>query len=417
MKIRYSCVTCGRTTETADVIYECPHCAKETVPDAALGFPRGCLSVPFAPPAGLRKGSSIDPLSFLPLPVTHWQSFPAGGTPLVQPERLRQETGFPGLWLKNDTLNMSGSLKDRASLLVAEQALAYGEKRVVLASTGNAGVSMACVGAACGLEVILFVPAAAPRAKLLQSLLYGARVVPVKGTYDDAFALSISFSREFGGINRNTAFNPFTVEGKKTVSLEIYNQLGCAAPDVVYVPTGDGVIYSGACKGFSDLAEAGLIGKMPRMIVVQAEGSNAIARSARTGRETVIPGTSTIADSLSVCRPAAGTMALAFLRRSAGKAIEVSDAEISAAQAELARDAGFFVEPSSAAAWAGFMKDRGSLDPGARIVVLLTGTGFKDTAAAEKLVSLPAACPADLESSARLLADVYGVRATRQGAA
>jgi threonine synthase len=232
----------------------------------------------------------------------------------------------------------------------------------------------------------------------------------VQGTYDDAFGLSIAFTKAFGGINRNTAFNPFTVEGKKTVSLEIYNQLGSRAPHVVYVPTGDGVIFSGACKGFADLQAAGLIEKMPRMIVVQAEGSNAIALSWREDRETVIPRTSTIADSLSVCRPAAGAMALGFLKRSAGRAVEVTDAEISAAQAELARDAGLFMEPSSAAAWAGFRKDRRNLDPGARVIVLLTGTGFKDTAAAEKLVTMPAPCAPDLQSAARLLSDAYGIR-------
>ncbi|MGA2378179.1 MAG: threonine synthase [Spirochaetia bacterium] len=412
MKVRYSCVTCGRTLDADEVVYECPHCARETAGlDKESGFPRGCLSVPFMPAEAYRKGDKAEVFSFLPLPVTRWQSFPAGDTPLVLPERLRQGSGFRELWLKNDTLNMSGSLKDRASLLVAEQALAHGEKRVVLASTGNAGASMACVGAACGLEVILFVPSAAPRAKLLQSLLYGARVVPVQGTYDDAFGLSIAFTRTFGGINRNTAFNPFTVEGKKTVSLEIYNQLGFRAPNVVYVPTGDGVIFSGACKGFADLQAAGLIDKMPLMIVVQAEGSNAIALSWKNDRETVIPATSTIADSLSVCRPAAGAMALGFLRRGPGRAVEVTDAEISTAQADLAREAGLFVEPSSAAAWAGFMKDRGNLDPGARVVVLLTGTGFKDTAAAEKLVTMPAPCAADLQSAARLLADTYGIRA------
>jgi threonine synthase len=269
---------------------------------------------------------------------------------------------------------------------------------------------MACVGAAYGLEVILFVPAAAPRAKLLQSLLFGARVVPVQGTYDDAFGLSIAFTRTFGGINRNTAFNPFTVEGKKTVSLEIYNQLGGRAPDVVYVPTGDGVIFSGACKGFADLMAAGLIDSMPLMVVVQAEGSNAIALSWRKGHETVIPRTSTIADSLSVCRPAAGTMALGFLRRGAGRAVEVTEAEIRDAQADLAREAGLFVEPSSAVGWAGVLKDRAQVDPGARIVVLLTGTGFKDTAAAEKLVSMPASCAPDLQSAVQLLSDIYGIR-------
>jgi threonine synthase len=407
-EVRYACVTCGRTLESSEIVYLCPHCSRE--PSDASGYPRGCLSVVCAPAQAQRAGSEADPASFLPLPLTRWASFPAGSTPLVAPALLRARTGFPELWLKNDSVSMSGSLKDRASILVAEQALAVGEKRVALASTGNAGASMACAGAACGLQVILFVPAAAPRAKLLQSLLYGARVVPVKGTYDDAFSLSISYTTRFGGINRNTAYNPFTVEGKKTVSLEIYNQLGFQAPDVVYVPTGDGVIFSGACKGFSDLRDAGLIGRLPVMVLVQAEGSNAIVRSVREGRQTVISRTSTIADSLSVCRPAAGAMALGYLERSGGRAVEVTDPEIQEAQADLARAAGLFVEPSSAAAWAGFLKDRPSVDPRSRVVVLLTGTGFKDTAAAEKLVTMPTPCEPDLQSAARFLSEQYGIR-------
>ncbi len=258
MKIRYACVTCHRTLESEEIVYECPWCAAAAKKDGpAEGFSRGYLSVVWRPGARMAPGSPVDPLQFLPFPIRDLPSYPAGNTPLVYPAILQKKTGFPRLSFKNDTLNPSGSLKDRASLLVAAQAWVHGEKRVALASTGNAGASMAGAGAAFGLDVVLFVPGSAPRAKLLQSLLYGARVVPVKGTYDDAFSLSMAYTREYGGINRNTAYNPFTVEGKKTVSLELYNQLGCRVPDVVYVPTGDGVIFSGACKGFADLVEAG----------------------------------------------------------------------------------------------------------------------------------------------------------------
>jgi threonine synthase len=407
VNVSYRCVTCGATLASDEVVYECPACTGAA--SSATGFPRGYLSVDAPIPDRVRPGLLVDPFALLPLAVQDWRSFPAGETPLVQPQRLRTTVGFKNLFLKNDTLNPSGSLKDRASLLVAAQARQHGVTSVALASTGNAGASMACAGAAYGLQVILFVPAAAPRAKLLQSLLYGARVVPVQGTYDAAYSLSIAYTRSFGGINRNTAFNPFTVEGKKTVSIEMYNQLGGAVPDVVYVPTGDGVIVSGVCKGFADLHSAGFTDRVPVIVAVQAEGSDAIFRSMRDGRETVLERTSTIADSLAVERPAAGAMALGLLKKY-GRAIEVSDAEASAAQAELCREAGVFVEPSSAVAWAGFRKDRENIDPAARVVVLLTGTGFKDTAAAEKLVSLPAPCPPDLESAARLLADVYDVR-------
>ena len=147
------------------------------------------------------------------------------------------------------------------------------------------------------------------------------------------------------------------------------------------------------------------------MVAVQAQGSNAIHRSWQEGQEVVLAGTSTIADSLSVSRPAAGAMALQYLKRTNGRTREVTDAEISAAQAQLAREAGLFVEPSSAAAWAGFLKDKCVLDPESTVVVLLTGTGFKDTAAAEKLVTMPTPCRPDIESALRVLSDVYGMRA------
>ena len=410
MAVRYGCITCRRPVVSDAVIYECPRCAAHPAAVRAdWGYPRGYLSVVYTPSARVSRGDPVDPHRMLPIPISGIRAFPAGNTPLVEPGRLRSATGFANLYLKDDTANPSGSLKDRASLLVAKQALAAGERRVALASTGNAGASMACVGAAYGLEVVLFVPATAPRAKLLQSLLYGARVVPVRGTYDDAFELSIQYTRRRGGINRNTGWNPFTVEGKKTVSLEIYNQLGGRIPEVVYVPTGDGAIISGVFKGFADLRKIGATETMPTIVAVQAEGSNAISRAWRDGGEPVLPGTSTIADSLSVSRPAAGAMAVGCLRRYGGRAVEVTEADISAAQSALAREAGIFVEPSSAAAWAGFRQEAAIVDPRATVVVLLTGTGFKDTAAAEKLAIMPSPCAADLDSALRLLSDAYGI--------
>ncbi len=409
MSIRYECASCGREYNSRDLIYRCPACAGAAESTGA-GFQRGNLLTVFEPKKRARVGDPADAHSLLPLPMPRWAQFPAGNTPIVEPKRLREKTGFPNLFFKDDTRNPSGSLKDRASLLVAEQAASQGKKRVALASTGNAGASMACAGAACGLEVVLFVPATAPRAKLLQSLLFGARVVPVTGSYDDAFSLSIRYTDAYGGVNRNTGYNPFTIEGKKTAAVETYNQLGRIVPDVVYIPTGDGVIFSGIWKGFKDLVKAGYAKKIPALIAVQASGSNAIARSWREGREIVLERASTIADSLSVASPACGALVLSGIRESAGRAVEVEDEEIQRAQAELCRESGMFVEPSSAAAWAGFLKDSGNLDHKSRVVVLLTGTGFKDIAAAEKLASLPAPCAPDLESAVKLLESVYELR-------
>ena len=409
MTIDYRCVTCSRVFSTGDPAYTCPSCSKNHHGESPpTGFRKGNLTVIQSDEIRGNPGTFADPHSLLPIPVTLAAAYPVGNTPLLSPTRLRRRYGLTNLLLKDDSKNPSGSLKDRASILVAQQAIDVGEDTVVLASTGNAGSAMACAGAATGIRVVLFVPESAPRAKLLQSLLYGARVVPIRGTYDDAFSLSVEYSREFGGINRNTAYNPLTVEGKKTVSAEIYNQLECRVPDLVYVPAGDGVIYSGVHKGFTDLKKAGYTGSIPRLVLVQAEGSNAIAASWRNGREMILDSPSTIADSISVGSPAAGELALQALRESGGRAVQVSDREIQTAQRELCGEAGTFVEPSSAAAWAGCVKDIDSIDPEMKVVVLLTGSGFKDIDAAGELVSVPPACEPDLQAARSYIAGTYG---------
>jgi threonine synthase len=388
--ITYICTTCGKVIRTDRLIYRCPDCDGK----GSGGYQRGNLLVEsnFSPLKISREGKDpLDPLALFPYPVDFHSSFPAGNTPLARPERLNRYLGTENLYAKCEMLNPSGSYKDRASLLVAAQAKHLGIDRIVLASTGNAGAAMSCAGAALGLEIILFVPAAAPLEKLATSVYFGARVIPVKGTYDDAFALSLEYSARYGGINRNTAFNPMTIEGKKSASIEIYNQMGGEVPDLVYIPAGDGVIYSGICKGFGDLKKLGLISKLPKCIAVQARGSNALYRSWREGREVLLDSTDTIADSLSVCSPACGEPALQFMKSCSGWAVEVTDSEIAKAQADLAREGGFFTEPSSAAALAGFMRDRdeGKINKTETAVLMLTGTGYKDMKAVLKGIRMP----------------------------
>ena len=418
MNLSYKCVTCGGQFQSDEVVYLCPECgvgaAASDMAADSIGFQKGVLTMPLDLPAVLariaaqRSDGPVDPHMLLPFSVSGADVFPAGGTPLIEPARLRRRTGFPNLYFKDDSRNPSGSLKDRASLLVAEQAMLRRQNKVVLASTGNAGASMACAGAAYSLTIILFIPENAPREKYIQALSYGARVVPISGSYDDAFILSIEYTKDFGGINRNTGYNPFTIEGKKTVSIEIYNQLGCRVPDYVFIPAGDGVVYSGVYKGFSDLAETGITDRIPKLILVQAEGSNAISRSWSEGGQVVLSRVDTCADSIAVASPACGELALECLRISKGKPMEVSDNEIGHAQMDLGKESGVFVEPSSAAAWAGFLKEKKDLDPQAAVVVLLTGTGFKDMRAAEQLVNLPPSCRPDPGSARKFLINVYG---------
>jgi len=345
-----------------------------------------------------RYDSSKDGAIPLPVQAEFFPPIPVGDTPLWAPERLRVELGFPRLFLKDDTCNPSGSFKDRASYLVAAFAREKGVKEIALASTGNAASSMAAVGAAAGLKITVFLPASAPVAKRIQVLQYGAELREIQGNYDLAFDKSLEYSTATGVLSRNTAYNPLTIEGKKTVSFEIAASLRtlagsgpkAKAPDHVFVPTGDGVIIAGVFRGFEDLMKLGAIDKMPTIWAAQAEGSSAIARAmaAPAGSDPFEPtiAATTAADSISVDAPRNGYYALAKLKKYSGKAVMVSDEEIFAAQRLVSAKSGLFTEPSSACAFAGFYKVRRTIDPTATVVVMLTGSGLKDIKNAAKAV-------------------------------
>ena len=391
MKFKYVCVDCGKEYVTDKIIYQCPKCAAKQKEGE---FPLGYLKVIYDK-ADLQKLAAKDHVSiydFFPYEVPNKEVYPVGITPIVVPKRLNDKLGLKNVCCKMDAYLPSGSFKDRASQLIAAQAIAHGEKKIALASTGNAGAAMSCAGAAYGLDIILFVPETAPINKLMQSVLYGATVVPVKGSYDDAFLLSIEYTKHFGGINRNTAYNPMTIEGKKSVSIELFEQLGRKVPDVVYVPVGDGCIISGVYKGFYDLLQAGLISKIPYIVCSQSEKSNAISMAFETGEFKSIEAT-TRADSISVDIPASGRMAVQYLKEYGGWCTQVSEKEILDAQMSLVRESGIFVEPASSAAWAAFVKDIPMLEArfgkNVSVCVLLTGIGFKDMAVFDGRVKMP----------------------------
>ncbi|MDD6957098.1 MAG: pyridoxal-phosphate dependent enzyme [Sphaerochaetaceae bacterium] len=394
MKFKYVCNDCGKEFVTDKVIYTCPECSKK---NNDKEFRYGNLNVELDEKdlSVLKNKAHVTPEDFFVYPVPHKDAYPVGGTPIARPLSLSKKTGLKNLFFKLDSQLPSGSFKDRASQFVAAQALALGENKIALASTGNAGAAMCCAGAAYGLEIILFVPQTAPINKLMQSVLYGATVVPVKGTYDDAFALSIVYTENFGGINRNTAYNPMTIEGKKSVSIELFEQLGRKVPDVFYVPVGDGCIISGVAKGFYDLKKAGLIDKLPHLVAAQSEESAAISNAFNTGKFLNIDKATTRADSISVESPAAGRTAVKRLKECDGWATVVKDKDILEAQLTLAKNAGVFVEPAAATAYAALEKDASMLvekfGEDVNVGVLLTGTAFKDMAVFEGKASVPAA--------------------------
>ncbi len=380
MGFRYRCTECGREYPLKPGLYLCPVCSRHQEPHKPL---RGILEV--VPPDRALQAfrRSRNPLALLPVPPRYFPPVPMPFSRLWAPTPLRQYLGTPHLFLKDDTGNPTGSLKDRASVLVAAFARQHGLQEVVVASTGNAGSSMAGIGAASGLRVTLFIPASAPPAKLVQALQYGARVIPVQGSYDTAYDLSLAYSQRTHALSRNTAYNPLTIEGKKTVALELGLQMA-PPPAHVFVPTGDAVILAGVYRGFQDLIRAGMLQGMPRVYAVQAQGSNALARALRQGDFGTPQKARTLADSIAVEIPRNGYYALRLLNLYQGTVVEVTDQEILEAQHLLASKAGLFAEPAAAAALAGFLQVRSRIPTGDPVVLLITGNGLKDIDAARQ---------------------------------
>ncbi len=380
MEFSYRCSVCNASYDITPDLTVCPDCSNQQQKEQPL---TGVLEVELHGVSDIQFAVS----DLLPVEPVYFPPIPVGNTPLWEPANLRRTVGFNRLFIKDDGSNPTASFKDRASFLVSAAAIKFNIQDITLASTGNAGSSMAGVGAAAGQRITLFLPKTAPQAKLVQSLQYGARVFRVNGNYDMAYAMSIKFSKRNGGMNRNSAYNPLTIEGKKTVSLELFKQLG-RAPDVLFVSVGDGCILSGVYKGFRDLKYLGLIPSIPRIIGVQAETSDALFRAFNTGKFENKP-TSTIADSICVDVPCNGIHALTQLKRFNGEMMTVSDDEIILAQAFLSKSAGLFTEPAGAAAFAGFQKAAPELDPKAVIVILTTGNGLKDSASATLGIHMP----------------------------
>ncbi len=380
MDFNFRCSICNTTYAISPELTVCPGCSRLQKKDQPL---TGILEVELH--GNIDTSFSI--FDLLPIEPEFFPSIPVGNTPLWEPENLRQSTGFRRLFIKDDGSNPTASFKDRASFLVSAAAKKFNISDITLASTGNAGSSMAGVGAAAGQNITLFLPETAPAAKLVQALQYGAKVYRVGGNYDMAYDMSLAFSQQKGGINRNTAYNPLTIEGKKTVSLELFKQLG-QAPDIIFVAVGDGCILSGVYKGFRDLHDLGMIEEIPKIIGVQAETSDALYRAFSTGKFENRP-TSTIADSICVDVPRNGNHALAQLKRYNGEMMSVTDTEIIQAQARLSSSTGLFTEPAGAASFAGFQKAAPGIDPNKLIVVLATGNGLKDSTSAILGIEVP----------------------------
>jgi threonine synthase len=336
------------------------------------------------------------------LPIDDWSFLPpltVGWTPIYDCKKLAQRWGIGQLLIKDDGRNPTASFKDRPSALAVVKAKEAGASVITTASSGNDGSALAGICASVGMESVIFVPAYAPPPKIAQLQIYGATVVIVEGTYDEAYDLCIEAARRFGWYQRSTGYNPFTREGKKTAALEIAEQLNWNVPDKVFVAVGDGNIISGLWKGFNDLRRIDFIDRLPQMIGAQSETASAIVDAANGDGIVRVAPAHTVADSINVGKPRDATAAVRAIRDSGGRGVTISDDQMVAAIPRLARETGVFVEPAAAAAYAGFVKlcESGSIKSDERVLLMLTGNGLKDVDTARRAVSEPMRVAPDIE--------------------
>jgi threonine synthase len=396
--VGFKCVECADTYDVAEIEYVCPACGgnldvlydydwiSKRLSRDSLSADRDFSMWRYRTLLPIAEASRVPPLS-------------VGWTPVYDCPRLASQYGIGKLLIKDEGRNPTGSLKDRPSALAVVKAREAGQDVIAAASSGNAGSALAGMCASTQLRSVIFVPSSIPPAKLAQLQVYGANIAMVKGSYDQAYDLCLAAAHEFNWYQRNTGYNPYMTEGKKTASFEIGEQLNWEVPDKVFVAMGDGCIIGGLWKGFCDLRQLGFIERLPQMIGVQAENAAAIV-AALDGHDPVNEATAlTIADSICVVKPRDATKAMRAIRESAGFGIKVSDDEILAAISELARATGVFVEPSSAAAFAGFVKscEAGVIKSDERVLLMLTGNGLKDVNAVLRTSKAPNCYPPILE--------------------
>jgi threonine synthase len=392
--LHLKCLICGKTYQPDEIEYVCPDHGSEGIVDVQYDYER--IGRSFSRD-DLRRSTEHTIWRYKPLlPIALNAAVPpltVGWTPLYQTDRLAGELGLSHLWVKDDGRLPTASFKDRASAIAVVKAQEKGAQVVTTASTGNAAAALSGLCASVKQPNVIFVPETAPQAKIAQLLTFGSTVMLVKGTYDDAFELCMQAAQTYGWYNRNTGYNPYMSEGKKTVSFEICEQLGWQAPDRIFVSVGDGCIIGGVHKGLKDLLALGWIDRMPKLMGIQAEGSAYLYEAWKNGEDVLTKppvAANTIADSISAGLPRDRIKALAAVTETGGAYLTVTDEEILAAIPALARGCGVFAEPAGAAAFAGLVKavNRGLVAPDERIVVINTGNGLKDVASAMKAVDL-----------------------------
>ncbi len=406
---KLECVICGAKYNADEVEYNCPACGDEGILDVIFDYEK--ISSLYGTSFNDLVDTSVPTLWRYKklLPVELNSAVPESGvgfTPLYKAERLRKLLGVNNLFIKDDGRNPTASLKDRASAVGIVKAMEKGVKTATCASTGNAACSFAYACAITGIKSHIFLPQTAPKAKIAQLLIYGANVIAIKDTYDRAYELAIEATKKWGWYNRNCAYNPYLVEGKKTVALEIIEQMGIDnPPDSIVVSIGDGCICSSIGKAVTDMYELGFISKMPRIIGVQASGCSPIYDALKNGTEVIECVPDTIADSIAVGLPRNRFKAMKYLKKTDGIVEKVTDEEILNATRVLARNSGVFGEPAGTTAFAGYLKllEKGTISKNENVAVIITGNGLKDIDSAMKAVGKPHIIDPSIENVEKIL--------------
>jgi threonine synthase len=407
--IHLKCLICGKEYAPGDIEYICPDHDNDGIVDVRYDY--DLIKTRISKESLATNGDhNIWRYKHL-LPVSPDAAFPPlsiGWTPLYEAPRLAGKLQLKHLWIKDDGRLPTASFKDRASAVAVVKAQEKGAEIITTASTGNAAAALSGICASVGQRNVIFVPESAPPAKIAQLLVYDSTVMLIKGSYDDAFELCLEAAAEYGWYNRNTGYNPYMTEGKKTASYEICEQLDWNAPDVIFVSVGDGCIIGGLHKGLKDLLALGWIDHMPRLIGVQAKGSNYMYEAWKNGEDilTKAPVSGiTVADSISAGLPRDRIKALAAVTETKGAYVCISDDDILNAIPTLARGVGVFAEPAGAAAYAGLVKAvaDGLVQADERIVVLNTGNGLKDIKSTMTSVTMAGSSPHHIEPNLEIL--------------
>jgi threonine synthase len=397
------CAKCGSVYE-GERYLTCPACGLEGIFEVEYDYQVMRDSLSRHPLRSRDRKDIFRYVDLLPVAAPPPCMLQVGWTPLYQFERLNRVLGHGRVFIKDDTVNPSSSLKDRASAVGITMALESDRPAAACASTGNAASSLAVLAASAGLESYIFVPKTIPPPKLYQIAACATRVFRVDGTYDTAFRVATEAIERWGWYNRNCAINPYLVEGKKTCSLEIYEQMDYNVPDVVVVPVGDGCIISGQWKAFKDLHRAGEIDRLPRMLAVQASGCRPVVDAYAKGEECRPVEATTIADSIRVGEPRNWRRAVKAIGESDGWALAVTDDDIISAMLLLGSTTGVFAEPAGATGLAGLRLAlrQGLIDEDETVVVLVTGSGLKDPSSLDGHVRVADVRP-DVDSVAGVL--------------